>query len=181
MEVFETGIEGLLLIKPRVFPDDRGYFFESFNQEKFPKDLRYQWVQDNESKSTKGVLRGLHYQVGKHAQAKLVRAVIGSIYDVVVDIRKGSETYGKWYGVELTEENKLQLLIPRGFAHGFLVLSEEAIFSYKCDNFYNKESEGGILYNDPNLKIEWPISEREVQLSGKDKNQPLFGDHKPFE
>jgi dTDP-4-dehydrorhamnose 3,5-epimerase len=181
MEIFETGIKGLMLIKPRVFPDDRGYFFESFNQEKFPEDLRHQWVQDNESKSTKGVLRGLHYQVGEYAQAKLVRAVFGSIYDVVVDIRKDSETYGKWYGVELTEENKLQLLIPRGFAHGFLVLSEEAIFSYKCDNFYNKESEGGILYNDPNLKVEWPKSEIEVQLSEKDKNQPLFGDHKPFE
>ena len=127
MEIFETGIAGLKLLKPRVFPDERGYFFESYNETRFPKESQFTWVQDNESKSSKGVLRGLHYQTGIHAQAKLVRAVVGNIYDVAVDIRPDSATYGKWYGVELSGENKLQLLIPRGFAHGFLVLSDEAL------------------------------------------------------
>ncbi len=180
MEFFDTGIDGLKLIKPRIFPDSRGYFFESFSKTKFPDDSIYDWVQDNESKSTRGVLRGLHYQTGKHAQAKLVRAVVGAIYDVVVDIRPDSDTFGKWYGTELNDQNKLQLLIPRGFAHGFLVLSEEAIFSYKCDNYYDKESEGGILYSDKNLEIDWPLDCLSFQLSEKDARLPNFGQHKPF-
>ena len=180
MEFINTGIKGLVLIKPRIFEDDRGYFFESYNQSKYSEDSIYTWVQDNESKSSKGVLRGLHYQIGEYAQAKLVRAVVGSIYDVVVDIRPDSNTYGKWYGVELSSENKYQLLIPRGFAHGFLVLSDEAIFSYKCDNYYHKESEGGIAFDDPSLGIHWPMDDLKVLLSDKDKHQPCLGDHKPF-
>ena len=179
MEVIDTGIEGLKLIKPLVFNDHRGYFFESYSEIKLPEDDRYKWVQDNESKSTKGVLRGLHYQCGIHSQTKLVRAVVGSIYDVAVDIRPESKTYGKCYGVELNDENKLQLLIPRGFAHGFLVLSDEAIFSYKCDNYYNKESEGGLFYNSPSIEINWPMDESDIILSDKDREQPHFGDHKP--
>lgn len=179
MEFIDTGIEGLKLIRPRVFADHRGYFFESFSQAKFPDDCQYNWVQDNESKSTKGVLRGLHYQCEEHAQAKLVRAVVGSIYDVAVDIRPNSPTYGKWYGAELNDQNKLQMLIPRGFAHGFLVLSDEAIFSYKCDNLYHKESEHGIHYDDPGLQISWPLDDIDVVLSEKDEKQPHFGDHYP--
>jgi len=179
MEFIDTGIEGLKVIKPRVFEDHRGYFFESYSALKFPEELTYNWVQDNESKSTKGVLRGLHYQCEEHAQAKLVRCVLGSIYDVAVDIRPSSATYGHWYGAELSDENKLQMLIPRGFAHGFLVLSDEAIFSYKCDNFYHKESEHGIRYNDPSLNIEWPKFDGELVLSDKDLEQPLFGEHHP--
>ncbi|MEE9373269.1 MAG: dTDP-4-dehydrorhamnose 3,5-epimerase [Saprospiraceae bacterium] len=185
MEAFDTGIKGLKLIKPHIISDERGYFFESYSKVKFPSDGQNNWVQDNESKSKKGVLRGLHYQIGKQAQAKLVRAVVGAIYDVAVDIRSDSDTYGKWYGAELNDVNKLQMLIPRGFAHGFLVLSDQAIFSYKCDNYYNKESEGGIIYNDPNLDITWPRVNHEAnllpyQLSEKDNNLPVFENHIPF-
>ena len=180
MELIETGLNDLWLIKPKVFDDDRGYFFESYNRSRFPDELKYNWVQDNESRSHKGVLRGLHYQIGEYAQAKLVRSVVGAIYDVVVDIRPDSDTYGKSYGVELNEHNKLQLLVPRGFAHGFLVLSEMAIFSYKCDNFYNRESEGGIIFNDAQLNIKWPLEDDLVILSDKDKVNPMFGEHKPY-
>ena len=180
MRIVDTPLEGLKILEPRVFEDERGYFFESFNQSSNDLFKSLNWVQDNESKSTRGVLRGLHYQTGEHAQAKLVRSVVGEIYDVVVDIRKESKTYGNWFGIKLTGENKKQLLIPRGFAHGFLVLSEEAIFSYKCDNFYNKESEGGIIFNDSNLKIEWPIVDNELIISHKDKLLPEFGNHKPM-
>ena len=178
MKIIDTPIQGLKVLEPRIFNDDRGYFFESYNRNLFPKDRKYDWVQDNESKSTKGVLRGLHYQAGEHGQAKLVRSVVGSIYDVAVDIRPDSDTYGEWYGIELNDQNKRQLLIPRGFAHGFLVLSNEAIFSYKCDSFYNAKSEGGIIYNDVSLGIKWPY-DGNIQLSAKDKTLPDFGDHKP--
>ncbi|HKM93568.1 MAG TPA: dTDP-4-dehydrorhamnose 3,5-epimerase [Prolixibacteraceae bacterium] len=175
MKIIETPIKNLLIIEPRQFKDDRGYFFESFNQKKFVDfGLNYNFVQDNESKSQYGVIRGLHYQLAPYAQAKLVRAVKGSIYDVAVDLRQGSQTFGNWFGVELNEDNKLQLLIPRGFAHGFAVLSEEAIFSYKCDNIYNKESEKGIIFNDPQLGIDWKLAEKDIHLSDKDNKLPLF-------
>jgi len=178
MQIIDTPLEGLKILEPDVKIDKRGYFLETFNQERFPDAKIYNWVQDNESKSTKGVLRGLHYQTGAMAQAKLVRSVIGEIFDVVVDIRPDSKTYGKSFGFLLTGDNKLQLLIPRGFAHGFLVLSDDAIFSYKCDNYYSKESEGGIFYNDPALNIQWPTKGLTLVLSKKDRHLPLFGKHK---
>jgi len=182
MEIVTTGIKDLLVLEPKVHEDERGYFFESYNKSRLPEYLKsIQWVQDNESKSNKGVLRGLHYQVGEYAQAKLVRAVVGEIYDVAVDIRPQSETYGQWYGILLSATNKKQVLIPRGFAHGFVVLSETAIFSYKCDNYYNKEAEGGIYYDDPTLSIEWPIDLNDILLSKKDKVLPAFGQHKVFQ
>jgi len=181
MEIVTTGIKDLLVLEPKVHEDERGYFFESYNKSRLPDHLKsIQWVQDNESKSNKGVLRGLHYQVGEYAQAKLVRTVVGEIYDVAVDIRPQSKTYGQWYGILLSATNKKQVLIPRGFAHGFVVLSETAIFSYKCDNYYNKEAEGGIYYDDPTLSIEWPIEPSELLLSKKDEALPTFGSHKTF-
>lgn len=179
MEIIKTELSGLVVLKPRVFEDDRGYFFESFNKNTFENaGLHYDFVQDNQSKSEYGVLRGLHYQLGEYAQAKLVRVLQGEVLDVVVDIRKGSPTYGQSYSELLSENNYLQMIIPRGFAHGFVVLSETAVFSYKCDNFYNKESEGGILYNDPELKIDWRIDPKDVKLSPKDAELPLFKDCK---
>ena len=182
MIITDTPIADLKIIEPRVFHDDRGYFFESFNKSKFPESYaKYNWVQDNESKSQKGVLRGLHYQIGEFAQAKLVRAIVGEIFDVAVDIRPGSATYGKWFGQILTDVNKKQLLIPRGFAHGFLVLSDEAIFGYKCDNYYSKELEGGIRYDDADIDISWPDIGMNYLLSDKDIAQPLFGSHKAYE
>ncbi|MGY0391260.1 dTDP-4-dehydrorhamnose 3,5-epimerase [Bizionia sp. KMM 8389] len=170
MKIQETKLQGCFIIEPRVFEDKRGYFFESFNLNTFNQGtgLNVEFVQDNESFSTKGVLRGLHYQTGAHAQAKLVRVVKGSVLDVAVDIRKNSPTYGQYVAVELTETNKKQLFVPRGFAHGFVVLSETAIFSYKCDNYYNKESEGGIIYNDPTLNIDWQLPEASLLVSEKD-------------
>ncbi len=177
MPFIETGLPDLKVFEPRVFADDRGYFFESFNQNTFSEaGISSAFVQDNESKSNKGVVRGLHYQHEPFAQAKLVRVVKGKVLDVVLDIRKGSPTFGKVYAIELTEENRLQLYIPRGFAHGFSVLEDETIFQYKCDNFYSKESEGGINYKDPSLKIDWKISEAEALVSDKDKVLPLFKD-----
>jgi len=165
MPFIETGLPDLKVFEPRVFADDRGYFFESFNQNTFSEaGISSAFVQDNESKSNKGVVRGLHYQHEPFAQAKLVRVVKGKVLDVVLDIRKGSPTFGKVYAIELTEENRLQLYIPRGFAHGFSVLEDETIFQYKCDNFYSKESEGGINYKDPSLKIDWKISEAEAHV-----------------
>lgn len=173
MEIIKTSIEGLLIIKPDVFKDERGYFFESYNKERFEKEgLLMDFVQDNESKSSKGVLRGLHFQKPPYAQGKLVRVVKGSVMDVAVDLRKDSATYGKWESVVLTEENKLQFWIPEGFAHGFLTLEDNTIFNYKCTNVYNKESEGSILWNDPDINIEWNI-ENPI-LSEKDKLSPLF-------
>ncbi|MDY2586491.1 dTDP-4-dehydrorhamnose 3,5-epimerase [Winogradskyella aquimaris] len=166
----ETKLKGCFIIEPRVFQDDRGYFFESFNQQTFNKLIgrSINFVQDNESFSSRGVIRGLHFQEGEFAQAKLVRVIKGAVLDVAVDIRKESPTFGQYVAIELTEENKKQLFVPRGFAHGFSVLSKTAIFSYKCDNYYNKESEAGIIYNDTTLNIDWKIARDEAQLSDKD-------------
>ena len=174
MTVKETKLKGCYIIEPKVIRDKRGYFCESFNQDKFNRALRLNinFVQDNESFSIKGTLRGLHYQAGEHAQAKLVRVVQGKVLDVVVDIRNNSPTYGKHVSLELSNENKKQLFIPRGFAHGFVVLSETAIFSYKCDNYYNKASEGGIIYNDPTLNIDWHLPQSKLTISEKDVALP---------
>ena len=176
MTAIETKLKGCFIIEPKLFEDDRGYFFESFNQTKFNsligKDIRF--IQDNESFSSRGVLRGLHYQIGEHAQAKLVRVIKGNVLDVAVDLRKGSETFGEHIAIELNEENKKQLFIPRGFAHGFVVLSKTSIFSYKCDNYYNKESEGGIIYNDRDLNIDWKLNEKEFIVSEKDLQLPTL-------
>ena len=173
MELIKTSIDGLLIIKPDVFKDDRGYFYESYNKERFAKaGLMIDFVQDNESKSSKGVLRGLHFQKPPFAQGKLVRVIKGSVMDVAVDLRKDSPTYGKWESVVLTEENKLQFWIPEGFAHGFVALEDNTIFNYKCTNVYNKESEGSILWNDPDININWNIDN--PILSEKDKISPLF-------
>jgi len=166
-----TLIPGLILIEPRVFTDERGYFFESWSKATYDERLgSVDFIQDNESKSVKGTLRGLHYQREPFAQAKLVRVIEGSVFDVAVDIRPGSDTYGKWTGFELSGDNKRQLYIPKGFAHGFLVLSDTAIFSYKVDAPWNKESEAAIRWNDPNVGIDWPMSEGELILSEKDRN-----------
>ena len=178
MLVEETRLKGCYVLKPKVFKDKRGYFLESFNQKTFNNQtgLNVNFVQDNESKSSKGVLRGLHFQRGEHAQAKLVRVVQGSVIDIAVDLRPNSETYGQHVSVLLSGNNKTQLYIPRGFAHGFLVLEDNTIFNYKCDNYYNKASEGGIIYNDKDLNIDWPLPEEELILSEKDLTFPLFKD-----
>ncbi|WP_179344628.1 dTDP-4-dehydrorhamnose 3,5-epimerase [Winogradskyella ursingii] len=180
MRVVKTSLEGCFIIQPRIFKDVRGYFMESFNQEKFKNKtgLDICFVQDNESLSSKGVLRGLHFQQGEFAQAKLIRVIKGSVLDVVVDLRKNSETFGKHFSVELSEKNKNQLFVPRGFAHGFVVLEDQTLFSYKCDNYYNKSSESGIMYNDPLLNIDWRLSEKEFILSEKDLSLPNFKDLK---
>lgn len=149
-------IEGLLVIEPKIFNDERGYFFESYNMQHYNLPYAHAFVQDNEAKSNKGVLRGMHMQLDEHAQGKLVRVVTGSVFDVAVDMRSGSPTFGKWYGIELSAANKKQLWVPRGFAHGYLVLEDNTIFSYKCDNFYNKAAESGIRYDDPFVSIHWP-------------------------
>ncbi|MGA1227597.1 MAG: dTDP-4-dehydrorhamnose 3,5-epimerase [Tamlana sp.] len=174
MMVTETKLEGCFIIEPKVFNDERGYFLESFNQKVFNELIgeKIRFVQDNESLSSKGVLRGLHYQKGEHAQAKLVRVVKGKVLDVCVDIRKNSPTFGQYVSVELSEENKKQLFIPRGFAHGFVVLSDKALFSYKCDNFYDKESESGIIFNDKSLNIDWKLNEEQFIVSEKDRLLP---------
>lgn len=166
----KTKIDGVIIVETKVFGDNRGYFMETYHEQKFIEGgITAKFVQDNQSKSTKGVLRGLHFQKN-HPQAKLVRVIKGEVYDVAVDIRKDSPTYGQYIGVVLSEENKKQLFIPKGFAHGFLVLSDEAEFVYKCDDFYDPEDEGGILWNDPTIGIEWPLDEmEEIKLSEKDK------------
>ncbi len=170
MEVIKTEIEGVVIIEPRIFKDDRGYFYESFSQREFEEKVcRTTFVQDNQSKSSYGVLRGLHFQKPPYCQSKLVRCIKGAVLDVAVDIRQGSPTFGKYVVVELTEENHRQFFVPRGFAHGFAVLSEEAVFQYKCDNFYCKESEGSVAWNDPQLAIDWRIPADKVLLSEKDK------------
>lgn len=176
MKATETKLEGCYILEPTIFEDKRGYFFESFNQEKFNTliNKKVAFVQDNESFSSKGVLRGLHYQVGEHAQAKLVRVIKGNVLDVAVDVRPNSKTFGEHVAVELSEDNKKQLFVPRGFAHGFIVLSDTAIFSYKCDNLYNKASEGGIIFNDPKLNIDWQLSEKELLVSEKDVILPTL-------
>lgn len=177
MKVIKTAIEDVVIIEPDVFGDSRGYFFESYSQKKFDEQVRkIEFVQDNESKSRYGVLRGLHFQKGKDAQSKLVRVVKGRVLDVAVDIRKGSPTFGQYVAVELTEENHRQLFVPRGFAHGFSVLSEEAVFQYKCDNLYAPQSEGSIIWNDPALGIDWQVPEADVILSAKDKLHPTLSD-----
>lgn len=178
MEYIKTPFEGLYVIQPRVFEDDRGYFFESYNKSQEQKaKLKYDWVQDNEAFSQRGVLRGLHYQRGKSSQAKLVRVIQGSVQDVVVDLRPDSKRYGQHYSIILSSENKKQLLVPRGFAHGYLVISEEAIFSYKCDNFYDKSSEGGVLFSDKSLAIPWLLAPSNFIISEKDEVLPEFGNH----
>jgi len=176
MKAIETKLKGCFIIEPRVFKDERGYFFESFNHKAFSEAIGQEvtFVQDNQSYSKKGVLRGLHFQKGKYAQAKLVRVLYGQVLDVAVDLRKDSATFGQYVSVELTGDNKKQLFIPRGFAHGFVVLSKSAHFFYKCDNYYNTESEGGILYNDKTLKIDWRLSEYTLIVASKDRNLETF-------
>jgi dTDP-4-dehydrorhamnose 3,5-epimerase len=178
MPFIDTDFPGLYIFEPMVFGDDRGYFFESYNQKTFDdKGINSHFVQDNQAKSTFGVLRGLHFQKGDAAQAKLVRVLEGSVLDVVVDLRQGSPTYGQSFSIELSAENKKQLYVPRGFAHGYVVLSETAEFFYKCDNFYSKADEGGIIYNDPSLSIDWKIDLSKAVLSEKDKVLVTLSQH----
>ncbi|MBC8045748.1 MAG: dTDP-4-dehydrorhamnose 3,5-epimerase [Fimbriimonadaceae bacterium] len=177
MPFIDTHISGLFIFEPKVFEDIRGYFFESFNEKTFEeKGINTNFVQDNQSKSSYGVLRGLHYQLNPFAQAKLVRVISGEVLDVALDIRNGSSTFGKHFSIILSAENRKQLYIPRGFAHGFVVLSETAEFFYKCDNFYSKENDAGIIYNDNQLQIDWKIPVDKLNISDKDKNLPLFTD-----
>lgn len=180
MKIEQTPLQDCYIIHDTVFADARGYFFESFNQQKFEAltGINVSFVQDNQSKSSKGVLRGMHYQLGLHSQAKLVRVLEGSVVDVVVDIRPNSPTFGKSFSIELTADNHQQLFVPRGFAHGFVVTSETAVFFYKCDNFYNKESEGGFIYNDSTINIDWQFDVNDVLLSDKDKVLPSFNEAK---
>lgn len=183
MNVIKTDIEGVVVIEPRVFDDARGYFFESYSKRRFDEAVRpVEFVQDNESMSTRGVIRGLHFQRPPFSQSKLVRCVRGVVLDVVVDIRRGSPTYGRHVAVELTGANRRQLFVPRGFAHGFAVLSDEAVFQYKCDNYYHPESEGGISIADRSLGIDWRIDPAEAIISEKDLRNPMFSDFEsPFD
>ncbi len=175
MEIIKTKIPGLLVVEPTVFNDDRGYFFESYQSARYvDAGIDADFIQDNESKSVRGVVRGLHYQLGEFAQAKLVRVVQGSVFDVAVDLRKGSPTFGEWFGIELNDKNKKQLFVPRGFAHGFSVLSETAIFSYKCDNLYKKEAERSINPFDTELNIDWHLENSQQFISEKDRQAPAF-------
>ena len=177
MNFIETAIEGVFIIEPRIFADERGYFFESYSRAAFEAaGLHYDFVQDNQSKSVYGTVRGLHFQKGEHAQAKLVRVLEGTVLDVAVDLRRASPTYGQYVSVELSAENNRQLMIPRGFAHGFSVLSETAVFAYKCDNLYCRESEGGIRFDDPTLAIDWRIDPAKALTSDKDKLHPYFSE-----
>lgn len=179
MEITPTGIDGLFVLSPKVWGDHRGYFYEAYNKTLLADaGITNQFVQDNQARSTYGVLRGLHYQIGQYAQAKLVRVLEGVVLDVVVDLREHSASYGQSYSIELSAENKKQLMIPRGFAHGYVVLSDTAEFFYKCDNVYNKESEGGLIYNDPQLQIDWRIDTKDAKLSEKDLKLPTFGNHR---
>lgn len=183
MEVIKTDIEGVVIIEPRIFTDARGYFFESFSQREFEEKVcKTQFVQDNESKSSYGVLRGLHFQKPPHAQSKLVRVIKGAVLDVAVDIRRGSPTYGRHVAVELTAENHRQLFIPRGFAHGFSVLSDEVVFQYKCDNYYAPQSEGAVAWDDADLSIDWRLPAGAVLLSEKDRRHPRLSEtDSPFD
>lgn len=176
MTIQQTPLKDCVIVTPNIFRDSRGSFLESFNQKTFYEatDFKVDFVQDNLSTSSKGVLRGLHFQTGNYAQAKLVSVIKGSVLDVCVDIRKDSKTFGQHFSIKLEDKAKKQLFVPRGFAHGFLVLEDETIFSYKCDNYYNKEAESGIIYNDPYLNINWGIPESELILSEKDKQLPTF-------
>jgi len=181
MKIIKTKIKDLLVIEPTVWGDDRGYFFESFKAQNFiDEGYDLDWKQDNEAYSERGVLRGLHYQLREMAQTKLVRVPVGEVLDVVVDIREDSETYGQSFSIILNELNKKQLLVPRGFAHGYVVLSQKALFLYKVDNHYSKEHEAGIQYNDPTLNIDWILKPEELIISEKDQVQPSFADKKPF-
>ena len=181
MEVIATDIPDVKIVVPDVFRDARGYFVETYNAERYAKaGITAHFVQDNESKSSRGVLRGLHWQAGEHAQAKLVRVIRGAVWDVAVDIRKGSPTFGKSVSCELTAENGRQFFIPRGFAHGFVVLEDDTLFSYKCDNLYCKESERGMKFDDPALGIRWPLQGQDYLLSEKDKKHPLLKDIEPW-
>lgn len=171
----ETGFPGLIVIEPKIFRDDRGYFYESFNAGELAKGgITETFIQDNQSRSSYGVIRGLHYQLEPYAQSKLIRVLEGTIYDVAVDVRKGSPTFGRYYGIELSAENHLQFYIPKGFAHGFSVLSDTAVVMYKCDSYYNPASEAGILFNDPELGIDWKITEGQEIVSSKDAELPAF-------
>ena len=176
MTIKKTPLKDCYIIEPTFFEDERGYFYEKFNEKKFEEltGLNGHFVQDNISKSSYGVLRGLHLQKGEYAQAKLVSCLEGKVFDVAVDLREDSHTFGQWFGVELTPENKLQLYVPRGFGHGFSVLSETAVFSYKCDNFYQKDAEGSVIYNDPELNIDWKLPADAIILSEKDSKLPTF-------
>ncbi|MBN1462748.1 MAG: dTDP-4-dehydrorhamnose 3,5-epimerase [Paludibacteraceae bacterium] len=175
MELIKTPIRDLVIVKNKVFEDARGYFTEAYNEKTFQENgISINFKQDNRSKSSYGVIRGLHYQLNPASQSKLVSVIVGKVYDVAVDIRKGSPTFGQWYGVELSDENHLQFLIPQGFAHGFSVLSETAIFSYKCDNFYTPNLDRGIAYNDPALNIDWKIPANKALISDKDNKHPLL-------
>lgn len=175
MKVIETDIEGVVVIEPHIFCDARGYFMESYSQERFDRLVRpVKFVQDNESRSSYGVLRGLHFQKPPHAQSKLVRVIAGRVLDVAVDIRRGSPTFGKYVAVELTGENHRQLFIPRGFAHGFAVLSDHAVFQYKCDDFYAPQSEGAIAWDDPALGVDWRLPPQAIVLSEKDRHNPYL-------
>ncbi len=180
MNIITTEIEGVLILEPRIFRDSRGYFFESFNQREFEEKVGpVTFVQDNESRSCYGVVRGLHFQKGEHAQSKLVRVVKGKVLDVAVDLRPGSKTFGKHVRAELSGENHRQFFIPRGFAHGFSVLSDEVVFQYKCDNFYCPESEGAIAWDDPDLAIDWKVPADRIVLSEKDRHHPRLKDYVP--
>lgn len=182
MRFIKTALPGVVIIEPKVFEDGRGYFFESYNKEEFEQNIgKIDFVQDNESKSTKGVLRGLHYQLPPFTQSKLVKVIEGKVLDVAVDIRKDSPTFRKYVAVELSEENKKQLFIPKGFAHGFIVLSETVIFNYKVDNFYSPENDRGIMFNDAEINIDWKLDPNLILLSEKDKKQPLLKDVKEEE
>lgn len=176
MKIKETPLKDCYIIEPTIFEDERGYFFEKYNEKRFEEltGMNGHFVQDNISKSSYGVIRGIHLQKGEYAQAKLVSCLEGRVWDVAVDLRKDSPTFGEWFGIELTAENKTQLYVPRGFGHGFSVLSETAVFAYKCDNFYNKESEAGVLYNDSHLNIDWKIPAQDAVLSEKDQILPGF-------
>ena len=177
MKIIHTDFKGLVIIEPRIFSDPRGYFYESYNENKFHESsLNDVFVQDNQSKSAFGVVRGLHYQVEPHAQTKLIRVLQGKIYDIAVDIRQGSPTFKKWFGIELSEENHLQLLIPKGFAHGFSVISKIAVIMYKCDDFYAPEAERGIIYNDKDLNIDWKLEPDKILVSDKDRKLPALQD-----
>lgn len=182
MKIEQTPLQDCYIIHDTVFADARGYFFESFNQQKFHSltGLDVSFVQDNQSKSSRGVLRGMHYQCGEHAQAKLVRVMQGSVIDAVVDMRQDSPTFGKSFSIELTATNHKQLFVPRGFAHGFVVAEDDTIFFYKCDNFYNKESEAGLIYNDATVNIDWKFDINDVLLSDKDQILPNFAEARKF-
>lgn len=181
MKIIETAIKDVFIIEPQIFRDDRGYFFESWNQAKMAEaGLNYNFIQDNQSKSVYGTIRGLHFQKGEFSQAKLVRVLEGTVLDMAVDLRPGSETFGQHVAVELSAENNRQLMIPRGFAHGFSVLTPTAVFAYKCDNVYNKASEGGLRFDDPDLGIDWKVKPEDAILSEKDKVNPFLKELKCF-